>query len=123
MIELTEEERSFLQNYLMDRYQDDSKRQIEHSLKPILNKLLANEVDFTDAENSYLQIILQELGEIHGNRQSSANDKTPLTLGAFRPQLELSYVTSIGNKLGALFKPSGMNPPDEEFRRSGPLQR
>lgn len=122
MMTLTEPERSFLQNYLLDRYQDDSKRQNEGAiLKSLLGKLSIIDVDETTQENGYLQYILLELGEINGSLSSTANEKQPIKMGTWRPQVELGFVYTIGVKLGAAFQPSSMPAPDEVEQRSSPI--
>lgn len=104
----------------MSRFQDASKREIEEpNLGIVIRKLLANTVEFTTQETSYLQFLLQELIEINGSLSSTANEKQPVKLGMWRPQLELSYTASIANKLGAALE-YNMPAPDVITQRTSP---
>lgn len=102
---LTNEEKQFLSNIAIDRFNDAARRETEGLiLTGIMNKMnLSPVLNLTAQEVGFLQFICHELNEIHGARHSTANEKGniggPGTL--FIPHNTLVLVKSISDKLGS----------------------
>lgn len=100
--DLTNEERQFLNNLLLERRQDASKYDTESLvLDGLLLSFVFVSTEVGPRENGFLQFLMQEQSEIWGRLSSTANEKQPVVLGSFVPQKTRQLIKAISDKLGA----------------------